>query len=131
MYTCQHGHQNLGSSFIKKIFEEDYKQKQLNFDMWQKVHSVEDSIVWESRKQLKSELIVYLKQRLRDEMTKRQENPKLILQTIDSLNPNALTVGFARRFATYKRAKLLFSNIERFGKTCYHQRKAYSVYLCR
>ena len=100
----------------KKIFEEDYKQKQLDFDMWQKVHSVEDSIVWESRKQLKLELIVYLKQRLRDEMTKRQENPKLILQTIDSLNPNALTVGFARRFATYKRAKLLFSNIERLEK---------------
>lgn len=100
----------------KKIFGEDYKQKQLNFDMWQEVHKVEDKVIWDSRKQLKKELLIYLKQRLRDEMTKRQENPKLILQTVDALNDQALTIGFARRFATYKRAKLLFSNLERLEK---------------
>lgn len=100
----------------KKIFGDDYKQKQTNFDMWQAVHSVDDKVVWDSRKQLKKELITYLKQRLREEMTKRQENPKLIIQTVDAISDNALTIGFARRFATYKRAKLLFSNIERLEK---------------
>ncbi|MBE0639603.1 MAG: alpha-glucan family phosphorylase [Bacteroidales bacterium] len=100
----------------KKIFGEDYKQKQTNFDMWQVVHEVEDKVVWNSRKQLKKDLITYLKVRLREEMTKRQENPKLVIQTVESLNENALTIGFARRFATYKRAKLLFSNLERLEK---------------
>ncbi|NCC72901.1 MAG: alpha-glucan family phosphorylase [Sphingobacteriia bacterium] len=97
----------------KKIFGEDYKQKQTNFDMWKLIHEVDDKTVWDSRKKLKKELITYLKVRLREEMTRRQENPKLILDTIESLDDQALTIGFARRFATYKRAKLLFSNLER------------------
>jgi glycogen phosphorylase/synthase len=100
----------------KKIFGEDYKQKQTNFDMWQAVHEVDDKVVWESRKQLKKELAVYLKQRLMEEMTRRQENPKLTISTVESISEEALTVGFARRFATYKRAKLLFSNLERLEK---------------
>jgi len=100
----------------KKIFGEDYKQKQTNFEMWQAVHEVDDKVVWESRKQLKKELAVYLKQRLMEEMTRRQENPKLTISTVESISEEALTVGFARRFATYKRAKLLFSNLERLEK---------------
>ncbi|HPE34141.1 MAG TPA: alpha-glucan family phosphorylase [Bacteroidales bacterium] len=97
----------------KKIFGEDYTQKQTNFDMWKLINEVDDKTVWDSRKKLKKELITYLKVRLREEMTKRQENPKLILDTIESLDDQTLTIGFARRFATYKRAKLLFSNLER------------------
>lgn len=104
----------------KKIFGEDYKQKQTNFDMWKAVHDVEDKVVWESRKQLKRDLISYLKVRLRDEMTRRQENPKLVIQTVESISDEALTIGFARRFATYKRAKLLFSNLERLEKLVNH-----------
>lgn len=100
----------------KQIFGEDYKQRQLNFDMWQEVHKVDDKVIWDSRKQLKKELIAYLKKRLLEEMTRRQENPKLTIKTVESLDENALTIGFARRFATYKRAKLLFSNIERLEK---------------
>lgn len=100
----------------KKIFGEDYKQKQTNFDMWQAVHEVDDKVVWDARKQLKKELAVYLKQRLMEEMTRRQENPKLTISTVESISEEALTIGFARRFATYKRAKLLFSNLERLEK---------------
>lgn len=100
----------------KKIFGEDYKQKQLNLEMWQQVLLVDDEMLWDFRRQLKTELILYLKQRLREEMTRRQENPQLIIQTIEALNDRAMIVGFARRFATYKRAKLLFSNLERLEK---------------
>jgi glucan phosphorylase len=100
----------------KKIFGEDYKQKQTDFDMWQAVQQVDDKVIWESRKQLKRELVTYLKQRLMDEMTRRQENPKLTLEAVESIKEDALTIGFARRFATYKRAKLLFSNLERLEK---------------
>jgi len=56
-----------------------------------------------------------MKDRLKDEMSRRQENPKIKLKMIDGLNENALTIGFARRFATYKRAHLLFNNLERLA----------------
>jgi glucan phosphorylase len=58
-------------------------------------------------------LLDYIKTRLEGEMTRRQENPKLIINTIESIREDAITIGFARRFATYKRAKLLFSNLDR------------------
>ena len=49
-------------------------------------------------------------------MTRRQENPKIIFEVLESINEHALTVGFARRFATYKRAHLLFTNMERLSQ---------------
>ncbi|MCF8364194.1 MAG: alpha-glucan family phosphorylase [Bacteroidales bacterium] len=97
----------------KKVFGEDYKWHQLDFAMWQKMQNVNDSEIWETRKQLKKELLDYVKTRIEGEMTFRQENPKLIINTIEAIEENALTIGFARRFATYKRAKLLFSNLDR------------------
>ena len=57
-----------------------------------------------------------MKQRFADNWMKRHENPKLITDILGKLNPNALTIGFARRFATYKRAHLLFRNLERLSK---------------
>ena len=99
-----------------KTFGQDYKSRQLDFDMWKGIQHVADKDIWETRKQLKKELIDYVKQRVNNEMTRRQENPKLIIKTVDSIDENALTIGFARRFATYKRAKLLFSNLERLAK---------------
>jgi len=100
----------------KKTFGQDYKCNQLDFDMWKKIQHVADGDIWNTRKQLKKELIDYVKQRVNTEMTRRQENPKLIIKTVESIREDALTIGFARRFATYKRAKLLFSNLERLAK---------------
>jgi phosphorylase/glycogen(starch) synthase len=99
-----------------KVFGEDYKSNQLNFDMWKRIQQVDDIEIWKTRKQLKKELIDYIRDRLEGEMTRRQENPKLVINTIEAINENALTIGFARRFATYKRARLLFSNLERLAK---------------
>jgi alpha-glucan phosphorylase-like protein len=101
---------------FEKTFGQDYKSRQLDFDMWKNIRHVADGEIWNTRKQLKKELIDYVKQRVNNEMTRRQENPKLIIKTVDSISEDALTIGFARRFATYKRAKLLFSNLERLAK---------------
>ncbi len=100
----------------KKVFGNDYKLHQLDFEMWQKMQQVKDSEIWDTRKVLKKELLDYLKVRIEGEMTRRQENPKLIINTIESIDKDALTIGFARRFATYKRAKLLFSNLDRLRR---------------
>jgi glycogen phosphorylase/synthase len=100
----------------KKVFGEDYKWHQMDFDMWKKMDKVNDSEIWKTRKTLKKELLDYVKIRIEKEMRRRQENPKLIINTIEEINEDALTIGFARRFATYKRAKLLFSNLDRLKK---------------
>lgn len=100
----------------KKTFGQEYKWNQLDFSMWEKIQQVDDGGIWNTRRQLKKELIEYVRKRLKDEMTRRQENPKTTINTIESISEDALTIGFARRFATYKRAKLLFSNPERLEK---------------
>ena len=61
-------------------------------------------------------MVGYIKRRFADNWIKRHENPKLISEVLNQLDPNALTVGFARRFATYKRAHLLFRNLDRLSK---------------
>ncbi len=99
-----------------KYFGKAYKADQSNTEYWAKIRQVADEEIWEIRKQLKSDLIQYVKYRVKIDMTERQESPKLILRTIEGLNDQALIIGFARRFATYKRAHLLFTNLERLSK---------------
>jgi len=96
--------QEFGSAFLKD---------QSNPEYWKKIHNVADERIWQIREDLRGELVSYIKKRLTDSMGTSSENPKQVIQVVESLDPHALTIGFARRFATYKRAHLLFSNIER------------------
>ena len=75
-----------------------------------------DKDFWEIRKELKHNLIEFIKMKIADDMQRRSESPKLIIETVEKLNENALIIGFARRFATYKRAHLLFRNLERLAE---------------
>ena len=96
-------------------FGEGFLADQSNEKYWKLIHKVKDETIWEIREELRKALIVFMRKRLTDDLTTRQENPKVILKTVESLNEKALTIGFARRFATYKRAHLLFNNIERLS----------------
>ncbi len=100
----------------KKEFGVEFLIDQSNPEFWQKIMSVPNEVVWNMRLKQKQQLIDYLRFRLKDDMTRRNDNPKLIFKLMEAFNPNALTIGFARRFATYKRAHLLFSNLERLLK---------------
>ncbi len=100
----------------KKYFGESFPANQLDFDVWKNIYQVPDEEIWQIRKALRLKLIKYIKQRFADNWIKRNENPKLITDVMGKLNPNALTIGFARRFATYKRGYLLFRNLERLAK---------------
>jgi phosphorylase/glycogen(starch) synthase len=99
----------------KKEFGEDFLSDQSNGEFWKKIMDVPNETVWNMRLKQKQQLIDYLRFRLTDDMTRRNDNPKLIFKLMDAFNPNALTIGFARRFATYKRAHLLFTNLERLS----------------
>ena len=106
----------LWQRLYKETFGPDYIDNQSDVKMWEQINEVPDDKIWDIRKQLKHELIAYLSEKIKDDMRQRQESPKLIIQTVSNLNENALIVGFARRFATYKRAHLLFGNLERLSQ---------------
>ncbi|MEG2945352.1 MAG: alpha-glucan family phosphorylase, partial [Bacteroidales bacterium] len=100
----------------EKIFGANYVKNQDNEKMWSAIYDVEDEQIWEIRRELKNKLVNYIRSEIKDKLSQKQENPSKILQTIDKVNPNALLVGFARRFATYKRAHLLFTDLDRLAK---------------
>ena len=99
-----------------KYFGKDFIENQLDFDLWERIYQVPDEEIWNMKQTLRGKTINYIKQRFTNTWIKRNENPKLISEVLGKLNPDALTIGFARRFATYKRAHLLFRNLERLSK---------------
>ncbi|MCF8303772.1 MAG: alpha-glucan family phosphorylase [Bacteroidales bacterium] len=101
---------------FREQFGDGFLDEQDNPSHWEKIQKVSSEKIWELRKQMKKRFIDYLKERLTNDMTLREENPKIIFRIMESIDENALTIGFARRFATYKRAHLLFSNLERLAE---------------
>ncbi|MBQ7237379.1 MAG: alpha-glucan family phosphorylase [Bacteroidales bacterium] len=103
-------------AFYTKLFGPNYYANQTSEEMWKKIYDADDAEIWDIRKALKKKLFDYIKEEVANNLRKKQENPAKILQAVNALNPNALTIGFARRFATYKRAHLLFTDLERLDK---------------
>lgn len=97
----------------KEIFSEAYLKDESNDYYWKKIYEVDNSLIWNTHYNEKKTLIEFVKKRLQKDFTKRAENPQLYFQTVAELSEDKLIVGFARRFATYKRANLLFTNLER------------------
>ncbi len=106
----------LWQRLFHETFGDNFIDNQSDEKVWEKIYQVPDEKIWNIRKQLKHKLFEYLAEQLKVDMRKRQESPKLIMKTVESLNENALVIGFARRFATYKRAHLLFGNLDRLSK---------------
>jgi glucan phosphorylase len=107
----------------KEYFGDTFPENQLDFEVWKNIYQVPDREIWQLRKNLRLKLINYIKQRFADNWIKRNENPKLINEVIGNLDPNALTIGFARRFATYKRGYLLFRDLERLASIVNNPKK--------
>lgn len=99
-----------------KEFGDGFMEDQSNPAHWQKIHQVDDETIWKTKMKQKDQMSEFLMQHLFADMTRRHENPKLIFKIREVSNPKALTIGFARRFATYKRAHLLFSNLDRLSR---------------
>ena len=81
-----------------------------------KVYKISSDKIWEIRKSQKSQLAQFIIQNINKNVASRNENPKYILKIKNVLKPEILTIGFARRFATYKRGNLLFKDLERLSK---------------
>lgn len=82
-------------------------------DMWEAVKSIPDDQLWAVRKHLKRKLCAYVRERARTQWLKGKSHPVQVVASGVLLDPYVLTIGFARRFAPYKRANLILSDIER------------------
>ena len=80
------------------------------------IYNVSDEEIWETRMALKNKLTDYIRTKFRENWLKNQGDPSRVLSLLHRINPNALMIGFCRRFATYKRAHLLFTDLERLEK---------------
>ena len=75
-----------------------------------------DEEIWATRQALKNKLVDHIRKQFSESWLKNQGDPSRIVSLMEKINPNALMIGFARRFATYKRAHLLFTDIDRLAK---------------
>ena len=82
---------------------------------WQGIETVDDGELWETHLNLKSQLIEFVRRRAVEQAERRKEAPDVLQRLGRVLSPDALTIGFARRFATYKRANLILTDIERLA----------------
>ena len=103
-------------NFYKETFGPDYLNHQQDPQYWEKIYDVNDDKIWELRTTLKKKLLNYIREDFRENWLKNQGDPSRIVSVLERINPNALLIGFARRFATYKRAHLLFTDLERLSK---------------
>jgi starch phosphorylase len=83
--------------------------------IWERIETVDDAELWEAHLGLKSRLLEFVRHRAVEQAERRNEPPEVLQRLAMALSPDALTVGFARRFATYKRANLILKNIEKLA----------------
>ena len=99
-----------------KYFDKNYIYDQSNESLWHAIFNVPDAEIWETRMALKKKLVNYIREKFAATWLKNQGDPSRVVALLDSITPNALYIGFCRRFATYKRAHLLFTDLERLSK---------------
>ncbi len=102
--------------FFAEHFDKKFIKDQSNKKYWEAIQNVADDDIWSIRKTLKNKLITYIKNQYKTNWLKNQGDPAKVVSILDKINPNALLIGFGRRFATYKRAHLLFTDLDRLAK---------------
>jgi len=109
---CATEWRKIYDKYLKKGFYND----QSNESLWHGIYDCPDAEIWETRMALKNKLVKYIREKFAENWLKNQGDPTRVLSLLDRITPNALMIGFCRRFATYKRAHLLFTDLERLAK---------------
>ena len=99
-----------------KYFDKNFMNDQSNEEIWYAINNVPDEEVWSTRMALKQKLVDYIREKFTENWLRNQGDPARVVSLLQRINPNALMIGFCRRFATYKRAHLLFTDIDRLAK---------------
>ena len=99
-----------------KYFDPSFMSDQSNEKIWHGIYDVDDEEIWNTRMALKNKLVRFIREMFTETWLKNQGDPSRVVSLLERINPNALMIGFCRRFATYKRAHLLFTDIDRLSK---------------
>jgi starch phosphorylase len=94
---------------------------------WERLDRVPSKELWEAHARQKRELALFARGRLRNQFARHGEAPSVLAELEQALDPDILTVGFARRFATYKRAGLIFHEIDRLAKLLWDEKRPIQV----
>ena len=100
----------------KKYLPKEWMSDQSNLEMWKPYADIPDAEIWATRIGLKRKMMDYIKEKFREDWMKSQGDPARIVRALNEMKPENLIIGFGRRFATYKRAHLLFTDLERLDK---------------
>ena len=99
-----------------KYLPDGWMDDQSNLEMWKPYNDIPDAEIWATRIGLKRKMMDYIKQQFREDWMKSQGDPARIVRALSEMKAENLIIGFGRRFATYKRAHLLFTDLERLDK---------------
>lgn len=99
-----------------KYLDPDWKERIYEKYIWDGVDRIPDEELWKTHCALKTKMIGFIRDRLKEQRSKSNESAESVKMVDSLLDPDALTIGFARRFATYKRANLIFRDIERIRR---------------
>ena len=110
-------------ALYEKHFGDSFFADQSNPEIWKKIWDVNDEELWDLRMHLKKKLVDYIQVEFKEGWLKNQADPSRIMNMLEEVNPNALLIGFSRRFATYKRAHLLFTDLERLARIVNNPRR--------
>jgi glycogen phosphorylase len=99
-----------------KYLKPNWQERLYERDIWDNIEAVPDEELWNTHHALKSKMISFVREKLREQRLANGESTESVREVDGLLDPNALTIGFARRFATYKRANLIFRNVARIQK---------------
>lgn len=102
--------------YYSKLFGDDFMEHQEDENTWAPILNAPDEEVWAMRMRLKNKFINFVKKDFSASWLKNQGDPQRVISILEKINPNALLIGFARRFATYKRAHLLFTDLDRLSR---------------
>ena len=103
-------------AYYKQVLGDDYVEEQAKEETWAPMLNVADEEIWNLRMAMKNKFINFVRRDFKEKWLKNQGDPSRIVKITEKINPNALIIGFARRFATYKRAHLLFTDLDRLAK---------------
>ncbi len=102
--------------FYSRNLGEQVFENQSDPKAWEGIFNVSDEDIWDLRMRMKNKFINFVKRDFKAKWLANQGDPSAVMKIVDKINPNALIIGFARRFATYKRAHLLFTDLDRLSK---------------
>lgn len=101
------------SSLFDRYLNPAWRTDEEDPSIWHNIDAIPDAELWRTHERRRERLVAFARRRLRNQLERRGVSPTEISAADEVLNPDALTIGFARRFATYKRATLIMQDVER------------------